>query len=493
MYKLTAFLLLCMNFTYGQQRDVVDLYLHVDKNVYLHNENIWFTAYVLNNPAQEQHTLYTLLVNDSSKAIVATQRFVISSGLAGGSVFLPDSIPAGNYRLIAYTNSYDAILGRLPFHCPVSLVSPTRRRNKANGIQKQQPASINVSPVRVEIETDSANYHKRSKVTLNFKATDLQGKPVNAFFSMACVLSSRVDAGMASAITDPYRAEALGHFVSSSDPSVNTYPLPSADTGIVLKNGKRLKKPVLLLVTGGRSSRMISTDSLGRFTVPADLLKADNGQQVRVLLPGNKDRENGYQPIYPSRPNKMDSILASYNFPATVFYDDEPTEAEVSAQKKMLKAVVVTAKKSDEYQSIDVFKSTTCRDWVCMNNILNCKNHPSGYKPIHGARYMYNGGFPVRYEGCNLKGPGETGEFVKIIDPICYPKEYYVADYSKFNPDAPEVLSTLYWSYKVITDINGEATVSFYTNDIKGRFVCSIQGYSDEGPFTAKTFFRVIE
>ncbi len=74
-----------------------------------------------------------------------------------------------------------------------------------------------------------------------------------------------------------------------------------------------------------------------------------------------------------------------------------------------------------------------------------------------------------------------------------YPKEFYVADYEKFNPDQPEVMSTIFWAYRVLTDENGEATLQFSTNDLLGRFTCILQGYSGEGVLSGRTFFRVTE
>ncbi|WP_315814604.1 hypothetical protein [Paraflavitalea speifideaquila] len=51
-------------------------------------------------------------------------------------------------------------------------------------------------------------------------------------------------------------------------------------------------------------------------------------------------------------------------------------------------------------------------------------------------------------------------------------------------------MSTLFWTYKVLTDEQGEATLQFSTNDLNGRFTCLLQGYSAEGVISGKTFLK---
>jgi hypothetical protein len=91
---------------YASALEQPDLFLHTDKTIYVPQESIWFTAYILNKATTGvQHTLYTVLVEESTKKILASERFMIDSGMAKGSLLLPDSISPGEYRLLAYTNT----------------------------------------------------------------------------------------------------------------------------------------------------------------------------------------------------------------------------------------------------------------------------------------------------------------------------------------------------------------------------------------------------
>ena len=771
---------------YAASRQQVDLYLHVDKNAYLHNENIWFTAYVLNSlpGAAEQNTLYVILVEDSTRKIVASDRFVLDHGLGGGSLFLPDSLPGSVYRLLAYTNTYSTHEDHIIFQQAITLKSadpplyklatlshypakteseatiPTPKVNSvddrlasggpylntnteevrsnggydkntlfteynaavakddvpakpislpppvggqgeqpilkqsvplpkdvavvklypeggtlvnnsksyigieiksnsnvpiATGVQlwednqlissfitdrlgtgiieftprpgkryllkpddallkldydfpeimpkgislhvgnavvkndtvsvdiggaagdtchllahnyrsvfyaasvvlPNKPASLRLSaadmpegvvtltlftkdgvpkaeravyikrsePLQVQISVDSTAYHHRSRVQLKVKVTNSKGQPVQSFFSLACVMASRLDTTRAMDIVrfnqfdrflpgidaipgnrwldEPEQIERLlltrcwTRYIGEDKINMAKQDLAasalSADSGTVYFNNQRVKKPVRMALVSGRNSSTFLTDSTGHFELPYDLLKVDPGQKVTLLMGGNANKNKNYEVDLHARNGKIDTILSKRAYPKTEYIEAELSYLEQQLLKKAMPAVFVTAKKQDDLEAIPFYRSVTCRDWVCMYNILNCNNHPMGYAPVTGARYLYNTGFPVRYMGCELNGPGESGSFVKLVNGISYPKEFYVADYTKFNPVAPEVLSTIFWSYKTITDDKGEATLHFSTNDLNGRFTCVLQGYSDEGPISAKTSFKVVE
>jgi len=86
----------------------VNLFIHLDKSIYQPLETIWLTGYILNRDEQvmrEQNTLYTLLIDPVSKSVVAKQHFVMQSGFGKGFLTLPDSLTAGDYWLLGYTNS----------------------------------------------------------------------------------------------------------------------------------------------------------------------------------------------------------------------------------------------------------------------------------------------------------------------------------------------------------------------------------------------------
>ena len=90
---------------YSLQKPAQVLFAHFDKTIYAQNENVWFTAYLLNRKNSDNpQVLSVSLVNDLTKTVVLEQKFLMADGISFGNVFLPDTIPAGNYSFLLYTN-----------------------------------------------------------------------------------------------------------------------------------------------------------------------------------------------------------------------------------------------------------------------------------------------------------------------------------------------------------------------------------------------------
>lgn len=86
------------------------LFVHTDKTLYTNNEDLWFSAYLLKNGASslEKHQILSLaLIRENDRSVYLQDKYMMVAGLAFGSMALPDSIPPGNYQLIASTNVLD--------------------------------------------------------------------------------------------------------------------------------------------------------------------------------------------------------------------------------------------------------------------------------------------------------------------------------------------------------------------------------------------------
>ncbi|MDF2193423.1 hypothetical protein [Paraflavitalea sp. CAU 1676] len=765
-------------FSLYTSRQPSDLFLHTDKNVYVHGENIWFSAYVMGyDTTAPQHTLYTVLVEEATQKIAATERFVLDNGLGGGTLFLPDSLPLGEYRLLAYTNQYlnhtrqpvfqqsislrgsepntfklsilpaaanaassdsaffmvkvlteygglasggtvayslladgkplqsgnqkinafgelslgvakaavrgkrlqllatvtrdkqkqvirtaipllldEAIIKLYPeggnlvhlqptsmaleirngagtplalrgqllangkvvaafqtsrygtavidwipqlgnnytirlddaTHQPVYQVPPiapegyslhlrdgvtgdstllvemgtpgpgachlvahnyrqsffsgtfrttkeraalriptndmpegvvtltffdstgTPRAERAVYIRRRQP-------LQVQLTTDSALYHHRSKLQLTVKVTNQQGQPVTGIFSLACVLASRIDTTRAYDIgryltfdrflPAPATLPAADYFTNDQNiqellltrywtrykweeiqnsPPVVQQEEKICDMGVVTYRERPVRKPVSLMIITGKQTYTLATDSAGHFELPAQALATEPGKKVIILVSDVKDFKD-YRVTMRNPCSILDTGLSHQHWPPADFIRAELSVQEQDHLKKALQAVVVTAKKENHYGG-SVFKSANCNDWVCMYNVLNCQNHPTGSQPVDGQLYNYRG-MQVVYEGCKDDTPPG---FLQQVQGVSYPKEFYVADYEKFNPTEPELMSTVYWNYQVVTNQQGEATLQFSTNDLNGRFVAVLQGITGQGAISGKTWFKVI-
>jgi hypothetical protein len=128
-----------------------------------------------------------------------------------------------------------------------------------------------------------------------------------------------------------------------------------------------------------------------------------------------------------------------------------------------------------------------CGDYVCMNRILNCKNHPNdpgNFQPVEGGSYLGGNG---PYKGCKIMLKDEN--FVKV-HAIHWPKEFYNNDYT--DEREPAFFSTLYWNFTTSISSEKDTELSFYASDITGKFRIVIQGVSETSVLYAEHFFEVI-
>jgi hypothetical protein len=110
---------------YAQVHPSEILYLHLDKTIYSNNETIWFSAYLFNTTADhlKDHSLFSVaLVNEENRKVEIQNRYPVYGGWGTGSLSIPDSIPPGNYQLVAMTNvlSNDSLPVAL-FNQPISI------------------------------------------------------------------------------------------------------------------------------------------------------------------------------------------------------------------------------------------------------------------------------------------------------------------------------------------------------------------------------------
>ncbi len=107
---------------YAKKMQSPVLFVHFDKNVYSSNENVWFTAYLMNyTDAGLYHTLSMTLIHDADKAVVMQDRFLIGKGVCFGNTVVPDSIGPGNYTFIVTTNRLLNSKPEMVFSQPITI------------------------------------------------------------------------------------------------------------------------------------------------------------------------------------------------------------------------------------------------------------------------------------------------------------------------------------------------------------------------------------
>jgi len=111
--------------SYGKKNAPSSLFTCFDKTVYVNNESVWFTGYLLNYNKQSYGPtiLSAILVDDQTGAIALEQKFEMVNGLAFGHAIIPDSIPPGDYSFITYTNILTNGIPKDVFIQPISIKS----------------------------------------------------------------------------------------------------------------------------------------------------------------------------------------------------------------------------------------------------------------------------------------------------------------------------------------------------------------------------------
>jgi hypothetical protein len=115
-YLLWCLLLCSIVPSFGQSntKSAANLFIHFDKNVYSTNEPAYFTAYLIkegNIPIKKHKVLAIAFIRSIDTTVVITKKFLMQEGIATGDFEIPDSLLAGNYRFLAYT---DQLVNGLP-------------------------------------------------------------------------------------------------------------------------------------------------------------------------------------------------------------------------------------------------------------------------------------------------------------------------------------------------------------------------------------------
>lgn len=103
------------------------IYLKTDKEKYMVGESIWFKAYVLKaSNLQPDNTSNEVFVDLIGYDKVVYQNIIIRNieGFANGDIAIADSIPEGNYQIVAYTNWMKNFDDEYFFSKTIQIVNP---------------------------------------------------------------------------------------------------------------------------------------------------------------------------------------------------------------------------------------------------------------------------------------------------------------------------------------------------------------------------------
>jgi hypothetical protein len=304
-------------------------------------------------------------------------------------------------------------------------------------------------------------------------------------------------------------------------------------TGIQTVRKRKQKDAVLQLVKvsdANENAQFVTVDSAGNFAIDAGLMRTLNPGYLylKPMLPEEfKPELNMNDPF---------EVIGQARKTKDIFYPVAcPDESSESAEERppvisqdiiLLDEVTITGKSHkpirDRYMGrLDSLMQMNLGPWVCdctpsgylENYREGYTHHPhgsySGQKrlPVIGKTYeiikykdvgQYWVVADIKYIVYN--GPDYSDEELLQMNGLWRVKGYYgVREF--YHPDEidmqsslPDARNTLFWSPAVVTDENGEATVSFYCSDLNTGFTGHIEGTNGTGLIGMSAFdFRVLK
>ncbi|MFC4196890.1 hypothetical protein [Pedobacter jamesrossensis] len=357
------------------------------------------------------------------------------------------------------------------------------------------------------INSDKTDYTTRDSVKLDLKILDSDNKPLKGIVSVAVVQENRFTLANKTNIVDYAYLESelkslpinlSGVKYNDSDYLENillikgwrkykwpegilTNPITNQRfsdyeyTGVITKNKKEIKTPVILNTIAASNVNSFNTDSNGRFLLPYNTLLIN--EKVKVWL--NIDVKN-----YAAYEVKLsDPSVAIKSYQRKINYDENIVAmsalapfSESITSLAGIKLDEVTIKKSvDNGLDFASYGRNACGDYVCQYGILNCQNHSFGKIPVKGKTYPSNGRVVI-YQGCIETAVNPN---LLMLNGISLPKEFYVSDIT--NKNEPINFATVYWNYQLFINNKGDTQLKLTTGDLTGAFKIIVQGITENG------------
>lgn len=206
------------------------VYLQTDRTQYVAGDTLWFNAWLVDatrhTPTAPSQTLYVNLLDSTGRPRVSQLLHIDSTGQVPGSITLPDSLPAGTYQLLAYTNWMQNAGNEFLFRKRIRLDSRT------DFSEKSTPSSP--TGLRLRVFPEGGDLVVGLPARVAFQALDSQGRSVAV---TGVVTNSKGDTlsdfqslhrGMGTFTLTPQSGQTYRALASSPDGQLTSVDLPAA-------------------------------------------------------------------------------------------------------------------------------------------------------------------------------------------------------------------------------------------------------------------------
>ncbi len=514
-------------------------YLHTDKPYYYPGETIWFKGYINYVDAQWRQTLsrtlYVEFIDAARKSIVHSKILKIDSGLFHGDFEIPDTLKANTYYVRAYTHLNRNFGDDHLYVKPVPILYLRDRPDPSQCTYQNKPHE------QLSIHTDQQRYRLRDKITLKLQTSSGQ-LPIAANLSVSVTDAEQVI---------PVNAgdDILQAYPLTKIPEIkNGAPLYQIEYGIDFSGqffndmGKPKKAVLNIIQIEPRNLFQVETDTKGFFTLK-DLDFSDTSiftykPEVRSSKPSGKvTLLNRAIPKIEFPQQKINfKLLLTDSLQREVKYDS------LLGDTKVLNEVVVQGKKVNtpiqvSTSSVHVIEGSEIQGGNVFLNLMRIPRlrvvlGEGSISWIKGAS-SNAGGAPlaVFVDGILRTYPATPVDVIGSLDPnnILFltvsdgaisvttkpvwwddTRKFQVVKLKGYSPGRTfqhvdysdslarkssnrDIRSTLYWNPNVETSRNfGQATLSFYSADLPGRYRIVVEGITKDGnPVRAESYITV--
>ena len=540
MMNIQAFIFLISFLGWGSPASTQEIlhekiFAHTDRNYYQTGELIWFSLYIVNSnkvvPSIVSRLAYVELLDSINKPVLQA-KIKLDSGRGNGSFYIPAYVATGIYTFRSYTNWMKNFGAESFFHKELAIVNAANGKRTYRLSAGTPGAGSDKQTLQIQVQPDKPMYGNRQKVKLTITSTAPADLSIGVYRldSVTGEDPSGIDmlAGGDNNIDDPgsfpFPPEYKGHFVNGRMISRNTRmpsknvtgylsvmddansffnsrtdkegrikflitKLNSADSIVVQTHSLydrdqqiEIESPFFDQYAGKKTSLFSPTDEF-----PATVLEQSINAQVNQLYYENQLNrfriiKNDSAPFYGkedmhyllddfTRFSKLEDIFREYirpvgvtkrqgSFHLTVFNE---TNRYIIDQEPLVLVDAVPVFDMNTLFTYDPLKVKTI-------DIVQDKYFRSGAV------------FPGIISLTTYRGRTDG----QMIDPNAMVLGYEIVQKRRsfFSPvyenggsaNLPDFRSTLYWNSSLHTDTSGNAVVEFYTSDLDGEFLISVQG-----------------
>lgn len=529
------------------------IYLHTDRDYYYPREAIWFKAYLISGDHSLRDSLSKTVYVDffsPEMKLIDAKSYPIEDGVAWGDFRLNDSLPAGQYYLRAYTNWMRNFGDSTLFVKAIPVLSHNQNiewHEKEYGLQLNS----------LKLETDQTSYQPRQKVVLKIRAVDNQGKPLKAQLSIAVIDGvESVELSHESMTPKSFELSNISHKDNYFD-QIHYFMEPGVTIQGIVKDARgNPKEADLEIVEGDNALISMNTNSSGMFVLSgfnsrdsmeiAIMAYSKKGTQVDSvdILPRAIPPLIANISTLPLKYRNADALQRIQN---TLQLDDALLLEEV-----VVKSTTLT-KPEPSFQTLNygspdhVVKGDLVR-FAGPNLLLGLKGRVPGLQviqandgifirlrgqkslignneplilldgiplpdansvmsvdpysvdrvevinravPIYGSRGV--GGMIAIYTKTGFDVDGDRKKYVYKIPGYHKSNAFNSPDYSVKNDSSPDFRTTIFWQPDIVTDENGNATVTFYTADLATRYRIVVEGITEQGKLVRAVSYFTVE